>query len=53
MTAVIKTLPTQEQPYARIAVIGGGAGGTALASVAASAGRTVRLFARDPETVAA
>lgn len=53
MTAVIKTLPTQEQPYARIAVIGGGAWGTALASVAASAGRTVRLFARDPETVAA
>lgn len=51
MTAEIKVLPTQEQPYAQIAVIGGGAWGTALASVAAKAGRAVRLYARDSATV--
>lgn len=38
---------TQSQPYDRIAVIGPGAWGTALASVAATAGRQVRLFGRD------
>lgn len=53
MTAEIKVLPTQEQPYARIAVIGGGAWGTALASVAAKAGRVVHLYARDSATVCA
>jgi glycerol-3-phosphate dehydrogenase (NAD(P)+) len=37
----------------RIAVIGAGAWGTALAAVAARAGRTVTLWARDPATVAA
>lgn len=51
MTAEIKVLPTQEQPYAQIAVIGGGAWGTALASVAAKAGRAVHLYARDSATV--
>jgi glycerol-3-phosphate dehydrogenase (NAD(P)+) len=38
---------------ATIGVLGGGAWGTALALVAARAGRSVRLWARDPETVAA
>ncbi len=38
-------------PYDRIAVVGAGAWGTALASVAASAGRQVRLFGRSRETV--
>ncbi|MCE1235382.1 MAG: NAD(P)-dependent glycerol-3-phosphate dehydrogenase [Hyphomicrobiales bacterium] len=37
----------------RVAVVGAGAWGTALALVAARAGRAVRLFGRDPETVAA
>jgi glycerol-3-phosphate dehydrogenase (NAD(P)+) len=41
------------QPIARIAVIGGGAWGTALALAAARAGRDVILWARDPETVRA
>ncbi len=36
-----------------VGVIGGGAWGTALALVAARAGRDVVLYARDPETVAA
>ncbi|MHA3977341.1 NAD(P)H-dependent glycerol-3-phosphate dehydrogenase [Halovulum sp. GXIMD14794] len=44
--------PTKPAPYDRIAVIGGGAWGTALAAVARKAGREVRLWARDPETVA-
>ncbi|MDK9696824.1 MAG: NAD(P)-dependent glycerol-3-phosphate dehydrogenase [Siculibacillus sp.] len=35
-----------------VAVLGAGAWGTALALVAARAGRTVRLWSRDPETVA-
>ncbi|MDE0203028.1 MAG: NAD(P)-dependent glycerol-3-phosphate dehydrogenase [Rhodospirillaceae bacterium] len=37
----------------RIGVIGGGAWGTALATVAASAGRTVTLWAREPDVLAA
>jgi glycerol-3-phosphate dehydrogenase (NAD(P)+) len=37
----------------RIAVIGAGAWGTALANIAARAGRTVTLWARDPATIAA
>ncbi|MBT8410339.1 MAG: NAD(P)-dependent glycerol-3-phosphate dehydrogenase [Octadecabacter sp.] len=41
------------RPYPRIAVIGGGSWGTALASVAASAGRDVRLFSRDADVAAA
>lgn len=39
--------------FDRIAVVGGGAWGTALALVAARAGRDTRLVAREPETVAA
>src|SRR5579862_2622390 len=35
----------------RLAVIGGGAWGTALAGVAARAGRDTALWARDPATV--
>jgi glycerol-3-phosphate dehydrogenase (NAD(P)+) len=35
-----------------VSVIGGGAWGTALALVAARAGRNVKLYARDPATVA-
>ncbi len=38
---------------ATVGVLGGGAWGTALALVAARAGRGVRLWARDPATVAA
>lgn len=40
-------------PYQRIAVIGGGSWGTALAGVAASAGRDVQLFCRDAAVAAA
>ena len=39
--------------YAHIAVVGGGAWGTALANVAARAGRAVTLIARDTAVVAA
>lgn len=44
---------TTENPkaYERISVIGAGAWGTALAVVAARAGRRVRLWAREPEVV--
>ena len=46
------TVPPQRSgPYASVAVIGGGAWGTALAAVAARAGRSVRLWARRAETV--
>lgn len=38
-------------PYGRVTVLGGGAWGTALAQVAAAAGREVRLWAREPEVV--
>jgi glycerol-3-phosphate dehydrogenase (NAD(P)+) len=38
-------------PYGRIGVIGAGAWGTALAMVAAQAGRSVTLWAREPEVV--
>jgi glycerol-3-phosphate dehydrogenase (NAD(P)+) len=37
----------------RVSIVGGGAWGTALALVAARAGRSVMLYARDPATVAA
>lgn len=40
-------------PYSRMAVVGAGAWGTALACVAATAGRQVRLFGRDEAVVAA
>jgi glycerol-3-phosphate dehydrogenase (NAD(P)+) len=39
------------QPYRTVAVLGGGAWGTALAQVAAAAGRDVVLWAREPEVV--
>jgi glycerol-3-phosphate dehydrogenase (NAD(P)+) len=41
----------EAEPYARIAVVGAGAWGTALAAVAANAGREVLLWAREPEVV--
>lgn len=41
------------RPYSRIAVIGAGAWGTALASVARRAGRDVSIWGRDPEVVRA
>jgi len=40
------------RPFNRIGVIGGGAWGTALAAVAAAAGRRVSLWAREAEVVA-
>lgn len=39
------------QPYQNVAVLGAGAWGTALAQVAAAAGRNVRIWAREPEVV--
>jgi glycerol-3-phosphate dehydrogenase (NAD(P)+) len=39
-------------PFDRIAVLGAGAWGTALANVAARAGRSVTLWARDPDMAA-
>jgi len=43
----------QAKSYGRLAVIGAGAWGTSLALTAARAGRTVRLWAREPEVVEA
>ncbi|WP_374447023.1 NAD(P)H-dependent glycerol-3-phosphate dehydrogenase [Stella sp.] len=40
-------------PFARVAVVGGGAWGTALALIAARAGRRVALWVREPEAAAA
>lgn len=40
------------KPFERVAVLGAGAWGTALAQVAAAAGREVLLWAREPEVVA-
>jgi glycerol-3-phosphate dehydrogenase (NAD(P)+) len=39
------------RPYSRIAVIGAGAWGTALAAVARRAGREVTIWGRDPEVI--
>ncbi|MAS07438.1 MAG: glycerol-3-phosphate dehydrogenase [Ahrensia sp.] len=39
------------RPYSRIAVIGAGAWGTALAAVARRAGRDVTIWGRDPDVV--
>ncbi|MEL7347241.1 MAG: NAD(P)H-dependent glycerol-3-phosphate dehydrogenase [Pseudomonadota bacterium] len=44
--------PLRVRPYRRIAVIGGGAWGTALAVIAARAGRLTRLWARRADVVA-
>jgi glycerol-3-phosphate dehydrogenase (NAD(P)+) len=38
-------------PFSSVAVLGGGAWGTALANVAGAAGRKVTLWAREPEVV--
>jgi glycerol-3-phosphate dehydrogenase (NAD(P)+) len=43
----------QTKPYEHVGVIGAGAWGTALALVAAEAGRKVTLWAREPEVVRA
>ena len=51
MTSTPISPTSQSIPYSRIAVVGGGAWGTALASVAARAGRQVRIYARDEATV--
>ena len=45
----LKNKPDISEPYERVAVIGGGAWGTALALVAARAGRNVTLWSREPE----
>ncbi|RVT85371.1 NAD(P)-dependent glycerol-3-phosphate dehydrogenase [Rhodobacteraceae bacterium CCMM004] len=45
--------PAHARPYGTIAVIGAGAWGTALACVARRAGRSVTLWGRDPDIVAA
>ena len=44
--------PAAQQPIERIAVIGAGAWGTALATVARRAGRMVDLWAREPDIAA-
>ncbi len=46
------TSTTAPRPIETVAVLGAGAWGTALAVAAARAGRDVRLWSRDPETVA-
>jgi glycerol-3-phosphate dehydrogenase (NAD(P)+) len=43
----------ERDPVKRLAIVGGGAWGTALAMVARRAGSTLRLWARDPDVVAA
>ena len=46
------TQSSEAEPYARVAVIGAGAWGTALARLAAEAGREVTLWAREADVVA-
>ena len=46
------TTPPGSGPFQRLAVVGGGAWGTALAAVAVRAGRDVTLWARRADTVA-
>ncbi len=48
-----RAIAARAEPFGRIAVIGSGAWGTALASVARRAGRRVVIWGRDAETVAA
>ncbi|QFU09421.1 Glycerol-3-phosphate dehydrogenase [NAD(P)+] [Rhodobacteraceae bacterium THAF1] len=48
-----RALSADAEPYQRIAVIGSGSWGTALASVARRAGREVVIWGRDPQTIAA
>ena len=45
-------VPRKGEPYSRISIVGGGAWGTALGSVAAFGGREVRLWAREAEVAA-
>jgi glycerol-3-phosphate dehydrogenase (NAD(P)+) len=47
----VDKIPVRTKPYENIGVIGGGAWGTALALVAAEAGRQVTLWARESEVV--
>ncbi|SFO84025.1 NAD(P)H-dependent glycerol-3-phosphate dehydrogenase [Tranquillimonas alkanivorans] len=51
--SVQDAVPAQSHPYRRIAVIGAGSWGTALATVARRAGREVVVWGRDPEVVEA
>ncbi|SPJ24875.1 NAD(P)H-dependent glycerol-3-phosphate dehydrogenase [Palleronia abyssalis] len=48
-----RAVASQAEPYKRIAVIGAGSWGTALASVARRAGREVVVWGRDAETIRA
>jgi len=48
----LKNSPYISNPYDHVAVIGAGAWGTALALVAARAGRNVTLWSREPEVAA-
>lgn len=45
----LKNKPDISKPYGHVAVVGAGAWGTALALVAARAGRNVTLWSREPE----
>ncbi len=47
------SVPAQTEPYAEPAIVGAGAWGTALGAIAARSGRTVRIWGRNPEVVAA
>ncbi len=49
LTTTTPRIGLQSRPYDRIAVIGGGAWGTALAAISASAGRDVCIYAREPK----
>ena len=49
ITATPRPPRLESRPYDCIAVIGAGSWGTALAAVAATAGRDVRLYSRDPD----
>ena len=48
-----RAVAAQAEPYGRIAVVGAGSWGTALATVARRAGREVVIWGRDPEVIEA
>ncbi|MBD3677472.1 MAG: NAD(P)-dependent glycerol-3-phosphate dehydrogenase [Rhodobacteraceae bacterium] len=48
----IPSVTSESRPYQRIAVLGAGAWGTALATVARRAGRDVTIWGRDPDLMA-
>jgi glycerol-3-phosphate dehydrogenase (NAD(P)+) len=48
-----QAVPARAEPYGRIAVLGAGSWGTALAAVARTAGREVTLWGRDEAVLAA